>query len=210
MPACRCGCGWLGLMHQAVFGAFDRICRERGAEGPVLEVGAVAAPDTLLLLPSIRSVPGRVGVSLDGPFEVDGCEVRRGNANAMPVFADASFGTVLCNATLEHDPRFWESLAEMRRVLRPGGLMVIGVPAFLDLGMARWTRWLRLLPLPRRIVDGWLASTLTLHVHNHPVDCYRFGEEACRTVLLEGLTKIAVETLLVPPRLVGSGIRPWD
>lgn len=194
-------------MHSTVFAAFDRICRARGAEAPVLEIGAVAAPDTLLLLPAVRHLSGRVGVNLDGPFEVDGCTVHRGNANDMPVFADASFGTVLCNAVLEHDPWFWKSVSEMRRVLRPGGLMVIGVPAFQDLGMARWTRLLRLLPLPRRVVDGWRASTLTLHVHEHPLDCYRFSAEACRRVLLEGLSDIEVETVLVPPRAIASGIR---
>ena len=37
---------------------------------------------------------------------------------------------VVCCATLEHDKRFWLSVKEMQRVLRPGGLLVIGVPFY--------------------------------------------------------------------------------
>jgi SAM-dependent methyltransferase len=195
-------------MHPIVFKAFDDICRERGAGGRVLEVGAVASPDTLLMLPSLRDAEERVGINLDGPFAFDGCVVHRGNANAMPEFADRSFDTVLCNATLEHDPWFWKSLAEMRRVLKPAGVFVVGVPGFADISMMRWTGVLRYLPLSRRFVNAWRASTLTLHVHNFPGDYYRFSVEACRSVLLEGLEAQTVQSVLVPPRIIGAGVKP--
>ena len=54
-----------------------------------------------------------------------------GNANRMDAFEDEMFDLVLSNATLEHDKHFWLSVAEMHRVLRPGGLLVIGVPGFI-------------------------------------------------------------------------------
>ena len=46
------------------------------------------------------------------------------------MFDDESFVLVMSNAVLEHDKHFWLTLAEMKRVTRPGGLMVIGVPGF--------------------------------------------------------------------------------
>ena len=51
----------------------------------------------------------------------------------MAFFPDQRFDVVLCNAVLEHDRFFWETLAEIRRVTRAGGLVVIGTPGFRDL-----------------------------------------------------------------------------
>jgi ubiquinone/menaquinone biosynthesis C-methylase UbiE len=51
-----------------------------------------------------------------------------GDVEALP-FADASFGTVLCTEVLEHLPRPDAALAEIQRVLRPGGVLVGSVPA---------------------------------------------------------------------------------
>ncbi len=66
-----------------------------------------------------------------------------GSVNAMP-FADGAFDAVfsadvLCHAAV--DPTL--ALAEMRRVLRPGGLLVVNMPAY-----------------------GWLASAHDRRVHN--------------------------------------------
>ena len=198
-------------MHPAVFEAFDRVCRERRAGGRVLEVGATPGDDTLLCLPSLRGAESRIGINLDGPHRHRDFEIVRGDANAMHCFPDAIFDTVLCNATLEHDSRFWLTLAEIRRVARQGAVIAIGVPTFDRLPSD--TRLRRLLAIPG--VPRWIrvprealhCSTLTLQVHEYPGDYYRFSPQAVREVFCEGLRDVAVETLLVPPRSIGSGIR---
>ncbi len=43
-------------------------------------------------------------------------------------FSDCSFDVVVCNQVLEHVPEYQTGLDELRRVLRPGGLLLIGVP----------------------------------------------------------------------------------
>lgn len=53
--------------------------------------------------------------------------VVEGDIEAMP-FADASFATVVCTEVLEHVPYPDKALAEMRRVLKPGGLLIGSVP----------------------------------------------------------------------------------
>jgi len=46
----------------------------------------------------------------------------------MPMVSDASIGTVLCTQVLEHLPRPWDALAEIERVLEPGGHLILSVP----------------------------------------------------------------------------------
>jgi len=46
----------------------------------------------------------------------------------MPSVPDSSVGTVLCTQVLEHVPRPWDALAEIERVLEPGGHLILSVP----------------------------------------------------------------------------------
>jgi SAM-dependent methyltransferase len=54
--------------------------------------------------------------------------VVEGDVEAMP-FADRTFGTVVCTEVLEHVPDPSLALAEIKRVLRPGGTVIGSVPA---------------------------------------------------------------------------------
>jgi SAM-dependent methyltransferase len=53
-----------------------------------------------------------------------------GDATAMP-FPDASFDRVIAAEVLEHIPADQQALAEITRVLRPGGVLAVTVPAWL-------------------------------------------------------------------------------
>jgi SAM-dependent methyltransferase len=46
------------------------------------------------------------------------------NAHALE-FDDKSFDVVVCTEMLEHDSKFWKSLAEMGRVLKKDGYLII-------------------------------------------------------------------------------------
>jgi ubiquinone/menaquinone biosynthesis C-methylase UbiE len=51
------------------------------------------------------------------------------SANALQLpFADDSFDKVICSEVLEHIPDYRGALAEIRRVLKPGGLLCASVP----------------------------------------------------------------------------------
>jgi SAM-dependent methyltransferase len=199
-------------MHARVFAEFDRICRERGAGGDVLEIGAVAPPDSLLCLPALAGARSRIGVNLTGDAGGDGWRIVGANANDLGCFADASFDTVLSNSVFEHDPYFWRSLREMRRVARPGALIAVGVPGYAADGSGGWLQRLARLPVlgaaVQRSAAARLAATATLRIHNFPGDYYRFSEQAVRDVLLDGLVEREVRGLLSPPRFVGAGIVP--
>jgi ubiquinone/menaquinone biosynthesis C-methylase UbiE len=177
----------------------------------VLEIGATPDDSTLLNLPSLNSAREKIGINLAGASRHNDFSIIEANANAMTCFPDQCFDVVLCNAVFEHDPFFWKSLREIRRVTKSGGLVVIGVPGYRQLPFEKTVRhWLAKLPRSRSHSDGLPLqhSTLTLAVHNFPGDYYRFSEQAVRDVFFEGMQEVEVCSVLVPPRIIGAGIRP--
>ncbi len=79
-------------------------------------------------------------------------EIARGNGytrilqanlvGALP-FASESFDALVCSHVLEHLPNPEHQIQEILRVLRPGGIFLMGVPM-----SWWWTRWLRVHALP--------------------------------------------------------------
>ncbi len=199
-------------MHCTVFTHFDGLCRRLGAGGTVLELGAMAGPHTLLALPSLKSATRRIGINMDPQAAQPGIEMLVGNCNHMPMIESCSIDLVLCNSMLEHDRAFWLTLAEMRRVLKPGGLFMVGVPGFAERRPRPLLRALGLLwkrPLPgAAALESSLASTPSLVVHRYPADYFRFGRDAMREVLLDGLDMVSVEAIMQPPRFIGVGRKP--
>ena len=191
-------------MHPVMMEAFERLLAPLSVRGDVLEIGASPNHPTLLGLGG-----------LDGAAIGPGWEILQRDAHDLSMFPDGAFDLVASNAMLEHDPRFWRTLAEARRVLAPGGWLALGVPAF-GLGgqspFARTVRRLAGLPLIgwrwRRESEALWASSLTLGLHGFPGDYYRFSEQAMREVLLEGMKDMRVISLLTPERLIGIGRKP--
>ena len=68
-----------------------------------------------------RIVPGITTFDMVPPSDIVG------DIHAMPI-ADASYDCVFCTGTLEHVERPWVAVQEIRRVLKPGGLVHIDVP----------------------------------------------------------------------------------
>jgi len=60
-----------------------------------------------------------------------------GDATALP-FADASFDRVIASEVLEHIDHDAAALAELARVLRPGGTIAVTVPAWLPERICWW------------------------------------------------------------------------
>jgi SAM-dependent methyltransferase len=58
------------------------------------------------------------------------------NINQMP-FPDGAYDSVICSEVLEHVPSPEESIKELIRVLKPGGVLALSVPRFLP----EWICW---------------------------------------------------------------------
>ena len=202
-------------MHPVIFNEFDQICAANGTFERVLEIGVTRHDIPLLTLPSLAGARIKVGVDLAEGFRGENYCVLQGDANAMTFFADGVFDLVLCNSVLEHDPRFWLTLMEARRVARPGAFMVFGVPGFSKMGEQVGVSMMRRLArLPwigthwRSRLDALEAGTSTLGIHAFPSDYYRFSEQAMREVILQDLVCIQTKRVMEPPRIIGWGFMP--
>lgn len=200
-------------MHKRIYDHFAGVCADLQPRLRVLELGAVPTADSLLHL--FGDADFRVGVNLSGPYECDGFQILKGNANHLDDFPDASFDIVLSNAMIEHDRYFWLTAAEARRVLKPGGHLVIGSPGIVETGFDRFrTRWKAKHPRLRRwlvqfsLFDLLLTATPTFQVHAAPGDFYRLSDSAFREVLFQDLNVVSLDHVLWTPRIIGVAQKP--
>jgi len=109
-------------VHWSILRWAERTVTELDLAGrSVLEVGSY-------------DVNGSVRAFFHGPYV--GVDARVGPgvdvacwAQALP-FTDDRFDVVVSTEMLEHDPLFWVSLPEMKRVLRPGGHLMLSARGF--------------------------------------------------------------------------------
>lgn len=87
-------------------------------KGDILDIGSGRAPYSKL-------IPGARVVTID--FSPDKGPKTVGLATALP-FKDSSFDGIVCTEVLEHVSEPERAVAEMFRVLRPGGCFYITVP----------------------------------------------------------------------------------
>jgi SAM-dependent methyltransferase len=167
----------------------QRMVRRSGVKPKrVLEVGGYVGEKSLLHSPELMAAE-RWCINLVDQPSGTGIQHVVGSSNDMHMFKTNSFDVVMSCAVHEHDKKFWLSIAEMHRVLRPGGLLVIAVPGFVKGPNDRG------------------ATTDTYRVH-YRFDYYRFSRRAMREVFFEDLERVKVFKVLDPPRIIGRGFMP--
>jgi SAM-dependent methyltransferase len=92
------------------------------ARGSCLDAGAGRSP----WRPRLEALGLRV-VSLDIEARGAGVDIVA-DLQCMPELESASFDTVVCTQVLEHLPRPSAAIAEIARVLRPGGVLILSAP----------------------------------------------------------------------------------
>jgi len=139
--------------------------------GKILEIGS-------------RDVNGSVRQFFDGQYIGIDAEAGPGvdmvsSAHELHIYA-GTFDTVLCLEMLEHDPKPWLTRAEMYRVLKPGGTMVISVPT-----------------------NGFPE-------HKYPLDCFRYLPDAFTHFFFENMKILAldkVSSVLNQFTLIGAAVK---
>jgi SAM-dependent methyltransferase len=201
-------------MHPHMFKKFGELLSGQEFSGPVLEVGATPAENTLLNLPVLKNLGEKTGINLSGPHKYDDFTILKCNANNMDIFPDNHFGLVMCNAMLEHDQYFWKTVAEIDRITRPGGLVIIGTPGFSVGRFQKFKSTFRKYAWYKKLksfapLDFIMSSTLTFEVHgNNYGDYYRFSPAAYREVFFKGYDNVKIISVMQPPRIIGYGFKP--
>ena len=116
-----------------------------------------------------------------------------GNSNNIN-FPDETFDCVMSCSSIEHDRYFWKTIAETKRVLKKGGLFIVGVPIYMTL------------PTDKE------HTTLTYARHGlaYNADFYRFSEQAVREIFFEGYAEITDEIIVRQypnPYMVAAGCK---
>lgn len=160
------------------------VTRQAGGGGRVLDVGCGSSR-------ILRDLPGAVGLDISFPklryMRRYGIPLVHGSIFALP-FRDRVADVVVCSEIIEHVPGGPAPLAELARVLRPGGILVLGTP---DYGRRSW----RIIEaLYRRLVPGGYADEHITHYthdelvaavtalgHRHLRSDYVFGSEMILT-----------------------------
>jgi SAM-dependent methyltransferase len=120
LPAGTWILGWTDPLHLArrlLYAALKQ--RAHHAQGRLLDVGCGGGPYRDLF----KHVSGYIGLDITPHTNVDVV----GDAQTLP-FTDNCFDTVLCNEVLEHVPEPSRLMAEVARVLRPGGFLLLTTP----------------------------------------------------------------------------------
>lgn len=121
---------------ELALGVGDTVCHARLQPGEVvLDVGCGGGIDTLLAALAVGSQGRVIGLDMtDAMVEkarahaaamgLENVEIRQGLMEELPL-PDASVDVVLCNGVLNLSTRKSRALAEMMRVLRPGGRVTL-------------------------------------------------------------------------------------
>jgi len=112
-------------MNQFLKGVAQAVTETFVLPEPILEVGSYQVPGQEQLANLRDFFPGKsfVGIDIRSGPGVD----RVADVEAMP-FADHSFGTVIAMSAFEHVRKFWKGFEEVRRVLRPDGVLLVSIP----------------------------------------------------------------------------------
>ena len=105
----------------------ERVLQHVSPGGRHLDVGTGNGDGTLLLRGHARCVGLEYGPKSAAIAATKGCTVVQGDVRSAP-FASMSFDSITCLDVLEHVPRPQEALAEMARLLVPGGCLVLQTP----------------------------------------------------------------------------------
>ncbi len=99
-----------------------RIAKHSPGSGRILDIGSGTAPVSPDLTRTVVA-----DISAEAMKNVNAATKVVTSVTAMS-FDTASFDCVLCSEVLEHIPDDQKAVAELRRVLKPGGMLIVTVP----------------------------------------------------------------------------------
>jgi SAM-dependent methyltransferase len=187
--------------HAKIVREFETLAETHNARGPYLEV-CIGPQKNAVLLDEYFSGEERHTVGLEAATESNGVTFNRGNPNDMrDLFVNGRFSTVFWNGALAHDRYFWRSLEEIKRVLAPGGVLIVAAP-----GYSKKAKFgLKVVGAKGSPIDN---ATVTPRVHLSRPDYWRVSPQAMKQTILEGFEVREVHISMLVPWVFGVGVKP--
>ena len=191
-------------MHPKVNEAFQKLAEKYELNAPFLEIGVTDRDSAILSGEYFQNKLERFATNLTEQEILEADEtaihlVRCNSNNMAGVFDDGHFNTILSNNVIENDKYFWRSLDEMKRILAPGGILVIGAPAYVPSKTLKFG-----------IENAQLnRATITMDVQPGS-DYWRFSRLAFGEVLCEGLEILELTVTGRVPMMIAVARKPLD
>jgi SAM-dependent methyltransferase len=181
---------------------FQTLAATHNVRGPYLEVG-VGPLENAILLSEYFKGEERHAIGPGESATRDGVDFHRGDPNDMRgLFRDGRFSTVLWNDALAHDRYFWRSLEEIKRVLAPGGVLIVAVA---DFSKSATEAGIKVVGPKGNTI---LNATVTHSVHPTRPDYWRISPQAMKKMILDGFDILEVREAMMPSRVFGVGLKP--
>jgi SAM-dependent methyltransferase len=188
--------------HARITLELETLAAMHKAHGPYLEVYG-GPPENAALLTKYFIGEERHAIGPEESATRDGVTFHQGDPNDMRgLFADGRFTTVLWNSALAHDRRFWCSLEEIKRVLAPGGVLIVATADFSKSAIQSSIK------IAGRKGTAIANATLTQAIHPTRPDYWRISPQAMRKTILDGFDIREVHQAMMPSQVFGVGVKP--
>jgi hypothetical protein len=178
----------------------ERLLQLHNAKGPVLEI-AKDIDDLVVTSQALFADQPRHVIGLGSKVELDDVTFHDGGTHDMTSqFADGAFGVVISNRVLQRDKKFWRTQDEIRRILAPGGLLILVAPCY---SVVPNNAGVIAVGAKGNPVD---TVTLTQKINGAP-DFWRISPQAVKNVLFDGFEVREVQVKMVPPNVFGVGVK---
>lgn len=186
--------------REKVIAEYEILTRQHNAQGPFLEImhgqARNAISPSAFLKGEERHVVGR-GKSGD----IDDVHFHNANPNDMSgLFESECFSTVIWDRALERDAAFWLTLAEIKRVLKPAGTLIVCTCCFTKANKFG----IKVVGAKGNDIP---ALTPTKAVDATVADYWRISAQSMRKAILNGFDIREVRMSFTVPHLFGVGVK---
>ena len=172
-----------------------------GLQGPILEITMGTRHTAVVGAPVFAGFERHVLLPGESGDEA-GTHFHKGNANDMSqLFDDGCFATVLWDRGLERDAQFWRTVAEIKRVLTPGGALLLCTRGFVKTNKFG----IKVVGANGNPVPFLTATSAVAAVAG---DYLRFSPQGLRKSVLDGFDVREVRSAFMVPHLFAVAVKP--